>query len=81
MESNGKRMSILVPIRKKDPWLDLMGARVSKAPLVFIYLYYMGLVKRKRVFEHAQATHIQIILRMLKTSSGFSLSNYTFCSI
>ena len=41
-----------------------------------MFLPYGGIVKRKRVFEHA---HIQNILRMRKVSSGYWLSIYTLC--
>ena len=42
---------------------------------------YMRRVKRKDALEHAQNAQIQIILRMLKVSSGPLLSINTFCTI
>ena len=42
---------------------------------------YVGRVKRKTAFEHAQNAQIQIILRMRKASSRFLLSIHTIWSI
>ena len=42
---------------------------------------YMGRVKRKSAFEHAQNAHIQIILRMRKVPSWPLLLIHTFYSI
>ena len=41
--------------------------------------FYIGRVKQKSAFEHAQKGHIQIILRTRKVSSESLLSVHTFC--
>ena len=42
-----------------------------------IYIRYIGRVKRKSAFEHAQNAQIQIILRMRKVPPGPLLSIHT----
>ena len=44
-------------------------------------LHYMGHVKRKSTYEHAQNVRINITLRMRKVLFGSLLFIITFCSI
>ena len=67
-------------IRKILCGYPFLSVAMFNARILHDTFYYLGCIKRKRAFEHAQYVQIQIILHMHKVSPGPLPLIHTFCS-